>query len=377
MPAWEVTFHLRVDAMAQDIVQMVARAEALASVIHGLPLTPRTREKIDALNIMRAVRGTTGIEGTELSEDEVAEIISTPPDHRVLPPSRERDEKEARNAEKVMRFVANAVREEPNLPLTEVLIRHIHRLVTEGIDYPDNIPGSYRSHPVRAGTYVPPRSGEDVERLMTEFIRWFNEGPPRAWPAPVRAIVAHFYVVSVHPFGDGNGRTARAVESFLLYQGGINAIGFYSLSNFYYQHRSGEYPSMLDHCRFESGGDLTPFVRFSLNGLISELRDLHETVLSEMSVIAFRDYAREELIRAGKSASPSGDRMYQFLLGLAAAPVTVSQLRLGGHPLSQLYRRVTGKTLSRDLKFLRDRGLVIVQDDIVRANLEVMRQFIG
>jgi Fic family protein len=377
MPAWEVSFDLRVDVMAQDIVQMVARSEALASVIHGLPLTPRTREKIDALNIMRAVRGTTGIEGTEISEDEAAEIIATPADHRVLPPSRARDEMEARNAEQVMRFVAKAIQEEPGLPLTEALIRQIHRLVTEGIDYLDNIPGKYRSHPVRAGTYVPPRSGEDVERLMAEFIRWFNEGPPRAWPAPVRAILAHFYVVSIHPFGDGNGRTARAVESLLLYQGGINALGFYSLSNFYYHHRSEEYPSMLDYCRFESGNDLTPFVRFSLNGLISELLDLHETVLSEMSVIAFRDYAREELIRAGKSATTSGDRMYQFLLGLADSPASVSQLRQGGHPLSHLYGHVTGKTLSRDLKFLRDRGLIVVQGDVVRANLEVMRQFIG
>jgi Fic family protein len=375
MPKWDVTFDTRVYPTSPEVVTAVAKIDALAAVIRNIPIPPGVQNKIDALNILRAIRGTTGIEGIELSEEEVAKIMRSPPTKRALPASREREEKEVRNAELVMQFVVEAVRKEPSTPLTEQLICRIHELTTEGIDYQNNTPGHYREHPVSAGTYVPPQTGEEVRRLMTEFIQWFNEGPPRFWPPATRAIVAHFYVVSVHPFGDGNGRTARAVESFLLYQGGINARGFYSLSNYYYRNRQ-EYVSLLDHIRFETNGDLTPFVRFALNGLVSELEAVHEEVLQEVTVIAFRDYARETLMTEGRMGTKPGERMYHFLLALAGQPVPLSALRRGRHPLSQFYRGVTSKTLARDLNFLRSNGLIVIGGDEVRANLAVMKQFV-
>ena len=375
MPKWDVTFDTRVHLTSPEVVTGVAKIDALAAVIRNIPIPPGVQDKIDALNILRAIRGTTGIEGIELSEEEVAKIMRSPPTKRALPASREREEKEVRNAELVMRFVVEAVRKEPSTPLTEQLVCRVHELTTEGIDYPNNRPGHYRDHAVSVGTYVPPQTGEEVRRLMAEFIAWFNEGPPRSWAAAVRAVVAHFYVVSIHPFGDGNGRTARGVESFLLYQGGINARGFYSLSNYYYRNRP-EYVSLLDHVRFETNGDLTPFVRFALNGLVSELEAVHEEVLQEVTIIAFRDYARETLTTEGKMGTKPGERMYHFLLGLAEEPVSISALRHGRHPLSQFYRGVTSKTLTRDLNFLRSHGLVTVSRDEIRANLDVMKRFV-
>ena len=106
---------------------------------------------------MRAVRGTTGIEGADLTEEEVGRILEEPHDKPVLPESRAREEQEARNAEAVMRFVANTTDEDERRPLTEEVIREVHRLTTAGIDYPNNEPGVYRSHAVQAGSHVPPR----------------------------------------------------------------------------------------------------------------------------------------------------------------------------------------------------------------------------
>lgn len=375
MPAWGVTFDTRVYVTSPEIVTAVARIDALAGVIRNIPIPPRVQSKIDALNILRAVRGTTGIEGIELSDEEVARIMRSPPAKRVLPASREREEKEARNAARVMRFVVKVVRKDPGTPLTEQLICRIHEMTTQGIDYQNNRPGHYREHAVSAGTYVPPQTGEEVRRLMAKFIEWFNEGPPRSWAASIRAVVAHFYVISIHPFGDGNGRTARGVESLLLYQGGINARGFYSLSNYYYRNRQ-EYVSLLDHVRFETNGDLTPFVRFALNGLVRELEAVHGEVLQEVTIIAFKDYARETLMTEGRMGTKPGERMYHFLLGLAAQPASLSALRRGRHPLSQFYRGMTSKTLTRDLNFLRSNGLIITDGDEIRANLEVMKQFV-
>lgn len=374
MPTWEVDFSCRLNTDDPEVLSNVAKADALAKVIRGIPLPPAVQERIDTLNIMRAVRGTTGIEGTELSESEVEQIMSASPGQHVLPPSRQRAEQEVKNAERVMRFVAETLRQDPLYPVTEELTCTIHRLTTEGIDYPMNEPGVYRSHPVHAGSYVPPRTGEEVRRLMGQFVEWFNQGPPRGWPAAIQAISAHFYLVSIHPFGDGNGRTARGLESFILFQGGINARGFYSLANYYYQNRS-DYEAMLDHVRFRTNGDITPFIRFALRGLVTEQEAVHQAILSEITVIAFRDFARETLIEDDKLGRKPGERMFRFLLELPEDPVSITQLRRGGHPLSQLYRGVTSRTLSRDLAYLVRRKLIKVEEGKIRANVEVMRQF--
>lgn len=376
MPSWNVTFDLRLDTTNQELLSLVARAHALARVIREIPIPPSLQARIDRLNILRAVRATTGIEGTELTETEVEQVLSHRR-RRVLPEGRQREEQEVRNAETVMEFVAQEVVERPNQPLTEALISEIHRLTTEGIDYPHNEPGKYRDHAVTAGSYVPPRTGEDVRRLMREFIQWFKEGEPRRWDPSIRAVAAHFYVISIHPFGDGNGRTSRALESFLLYQGGLNARGFYSLANYYYRNRA-DYVALLDHVRFESSGDLTPFVLFALRGLAEELESVHAEVIGEVRAIAFRDYAREHLLAAKKLRTKTGERMFQLLLGLVAerTPVSLTALRQGRHRLAGLYARVTPKTLSRDVNFLSRERLVVIRGDTIRANLDLMQRFI-
>jgi len=373
MPEWSVRFDCHIDLQAPEIVSLVAKVEALAQVIHGIPLPPGTQRRIDSLNIMRAVRGTTGIEGTEVSETEVERIIEARPGTQILAEARQRAELEVGNANRVMRFVASTLRSDPNRPVTEELVCTLHRLTTEGIGYENNDPGAYRSHPVHAGIYTPPRTGEEVRRLMTEFIAWINV-QTRDWPATVRAIAAHFYLISIHPFGDGNGRTARGLESFLLYQGGVNARGFYSLANYYYLNRS-EYVAMLDHVRFNTGGDITPFIKFGLRGLVAEQTAVHQAILAEVTAMAFRDFAREQLTVDGKLGSKPGERMFHFLLGLPDEPVLASQLRRGGHPLSQLYRGVTPKTLSRDLNYLVKHRLIKVENGRISANVDVMREF--
>ena len=267
MPEWKVHFDMRVSTGHAEVLSCLARVHALAPVISGIPIPPAAQERIDRLNILRAVRGTTGIEGSELTEEEVRSVLEAPAGKKVLPPNRAREEQEARNAGEVMRYVATTGYQH----VSEALIRKIHELTTQNIDYRDNVPGQYRSHSTGAGTYTPPRTGEEVRHLMQEFVRWFNDGPPQDWDPIIRAVVAHFYIVSILPFGDGNGRTSRGVESFILYRAGVNVRGFYSLANHYYQHRD-EYVRLLDHVRFETEGDLTPFILFALRGLLSELQ---------------------------------------------------------------------------------------------------------
>ena len=371
MPSWDVHFNVRVRTGDPEVLRLAARVEALASVIRGIPIPPHVQERLDSLNIIRAVRGTTGIEGTEFSEEEVAEILSSPPGS--LDEASGREEQEVRNSEALMLDVAERLRRSPREPLTEELIHSFHATLTRDIDYEHNEPGRYRTYRVTVGRYVPPETGDAVRRLMSEFIEWFNTGPPARWNPVVRAIVAHFYVVSIHPFGDGNGRTSRAVESYLLYQAGVNARGFYSLANYYYQYRS-EYVRHLRLVQFRSTDDLTPFIVFALRGLVAELEAVHLEVLAEVRIISFRDFARETLSSRGKLGA-RGERALNLLIEMGAEPISLSELRGRRHPLSRLYAGMSNRTLTRDVRFLEQQGLVEVAGDSLRANLGIMDSF--
>ena len=376
MPSWNVHFDLHVDEASAEIAGLIASARADARTISGIPLPPGVQEQLHRLNILRAVHGTTALEGVAMTEEQVAQAIAAaeggvPP----LGPS-DREVREVQNAHNLMRYVERILRDDPRRPLTEALIREFHAILTDGIDYPNNDPGRYRAAGVAAGDYHAP-DHDRVPALMADFVRWLNEGAGRSLDPIVRAIAAHFLLVSIHPFGDGNGRTSRAVECFFLYQAGVNVRGFYSLANYYYEHRQ-EYGDMLMHVRFRSDPDLTPFVRFALYGLSENLGKVHAEVIAQVRIIAFKDYARETIAGTGSLGRPSGDRQMRFLLGLAGLEdkmLSVNDLRGGRHPLASVYRGVGAKTLTRDLNSLQEMELIVIEDGWARANLEAMDRF--
>ena len=368
MPNWDIRFDLNIDLTAYELIAAVARSEALAYIVRGIPMPPAVHARLDRLNISRAVRGTTGIEGSDLSEAEVAQVLDSNAEN-VLGRGRVREEREARNAANVMRFVEATLDADPDRPLGEELIREIHRLTTEDIDYAHNTPGAYRSHGVTAGEYAPP-APDTVPALMTEFVHWLN-GVALRLPPAIRAIAAHFYFISIHPFGDGNGRTARALESYLLYQGKLNVVGFYSLSNFYYRRRA-DYIEMLDYVRFQSGGNLTPFIQFALNGLVEELEQVRQEVVRAVTEILYLDYAVSLL--AHELLEPAARRMEALIVNLGE-PIPERDLRQKKHWLSSLYNNLSSRTLSRDLRFLEEKKLIRRERGLILRNLEVMTQF--
>lgn len=370
MPLWPVRFDLRIDLNDVELHRLLVTAEALARAVNGIPVSPAVRKRLNHLNIVRAVRGTTGIEGARLTELEVERILTETSDRPVLPPARLREEQEARNAAEVMYFVAEQLTVDPTLRPTINLVRRLHELTTKGIDYQHNSPGHFRRHAVTAGDFVPPRTGDEVESLMEAFEVWLNRPPATHWPPVVRAVVAHFYFVSIHPFGDGNGRTARAIESFLLYQSRMNPLGFYSLANFYYRDRD-EYIRMLNFTRFESGNDLAPFVKYCIGGLVQELEIVFDEVITEAKYTAFREVSRE-VIRSDRAIRGSSkERLERFLAFLGRDQVPIASIRDNSHPVGSIYRTMSWRTALRDMDSLEAIGLLVRNGDAVRARVEI------
>ena len=383
MLTWNESLDVSVDLTEPALLRKLARAQALADVIREIPVPPRVQQRLHRLNVLRAVRGTAAIEGNELSATEVQRIADAPPGEQVLGAGRETEELEARNAYECMRFIAATLDEQPDTPFSADLLLELHRRMTAGIDDDRVRPGRFRERAVKVGDFQPPPA-ERVPELVERFVAWCNAD--HGYDALTRAVLTHFFVASIHPFADGNGRTARAAESFFLYRrdergGGINTRGFYSLANYYYRQRA-EYFELLDRVRADPVQDATPLILFAATGLEAELKALCDEILQQVRIIAFRDFVRNTLSQDENLRPANRARLQRFVLSLVdlqahtgQTGVPLHQLRQGEGLLAALYEAKSLSTLNRDVKLLGEMKLVLTRDGWVRANLEVMNEF--
>lgn len=366
---WEIKFSHNINQ--HEFFDELVKIEGYKNFISSIPIQPGHRQKIDKLNIVRTIKGTTGIEGNTVSEKRIDEIVTATDFKKESAKSRE--ELEVLGAKKVLNFI----RHEPpkkNLSITEELIRYLHKLTTEDCNYSNNSPGRYRSHNVVTGEYNPP-DYKDVDSLMKKFIDLINSREIQRYHPVIKAVLAHFYLISIHPFGDGNGRTSRGLEAYILYNcGNYNALGFYSLANFYYRERDS-YINQLQDSRFKYDGDLMEFMNFSLKGLVGEFKIIIDEVGSFYRLLSFQDYIYELM-----ENNVINERIYLCLKLMVKTKLYIpeSQFRYGKNELVTAIWKNTGlRTFLRDLKTMKDKKLISSDENNnnIRANIELMDSF--
>jgi Fic family protein len=133
--------------------------------------------------------------------------------------------------------------------VTEHNIRQIHALILRTID--DENAGTYRKGQVyiTGSTYVPP-AGIEVPPLMQELVAWINSAEAAELHPVERAALAHFRLVHIHPFVDGNGRTARLLMNLILIREGYPPAVI----------RHGRRPEYYDALDQAHQGEVAPFV---------------------------------------------------------------------------------------------------------------------
>ena len=117
----------------------------------------------------------------------------------------------------------------------------------------------------------------------------------------------------MHPFLDGNGRTARAIESLMLQRAGLSDAAFIPMSNFYH-HEQDLYLSKLAETR-RKNHDLTSFLIFALGGLAAEASRLTETLAQAVSRGIFRNFLDELLAMLARTRKRVIVRRQLMLLG--------------------------------------------------------------
>jgi Fic family protein len=255
------------------VTSFIAKAlmdiEACRQAVNRLPLSVPMLESLRRTAKLLSTHFSTQIEGNKLSPSQVKEVLEGGGRF----PGRQRDEGEVKHYYAALEFVIEQSKKTE--ALSEQIVRTIHGLVMQG----RTTPTPYRDgqNVIRDGrtggmVYLPPEA-KDVAPLMEEFIAWTNAELLRdEWPVPVIAGIAHYQFATIHPYYDGNGRTARLLTNLILHRGGYGLQGIYSLEEYYAKHLQGYYDALQvgeSHNYYEgrAHADMTPFLAYFTCGM--------------------------------------------------------------------------------------------------------------
>lgn len=374
-----ITFHLDLRRAPASLWILLGEAKSKIDHLSLVPLRPSTAEALHQVYLAKGVAATTAIEGNTLSEEEVLKAVRG--DLKVQP-SREYLKREVDNVIAACRQILQEVAIDSPLQVSLKTICAYNRMVLDGLPANEDsgIPGEIRSHNVvvGGGVYRGAPAGE-CHQLMTRLCEWLN-GPDFEGPkdmetiyATIQAIVAHLYIAWIHPFGDGNGRTARLLESRLLLAAGVPTPAAHLLSNHYNQTRA-EYYRQLSMAS-KSGGDVLPFLEYAVRGLVDGLREQLKNVWAQQWDVVWENYVHEVFVTRKGTA---GRRQRDLALALGARPdaVEAAEIRELTPRLAAAYSGKTAKTLSRDVAVLEKLGLVEREGKRIKAHREVIFSFL-
>lgn len=342
-----------------DITQKITSVDQF---IKESPSFPGSTDKIKRGELVSGIGATLSIEGTIIGEDEIEESFRKAGLNEQL----KRKEQEAENSRKVYQFIIelqNLYGE--NFNYSEAIIKQIHKYFTENMDYISNTPGDYRGD--FDVTFGSPRKKSlcrnrfDVKSAMKSFVKWLNQKEDGIFSRNVivKAIMSHYYLTEIHPFGDGNGRTARGLEALVLYINGINVYCFWSLSNFWSTHKD-KYLVHLDNIRRTC--DPTDFVIWGLKGYLEEIQLIKKKVLTKVKRLMFMDYVKYLLDNKSNEKIKINKRIVDVLRLL----VRVGRVEFGkfrNYPeVKALFQNVSNSTISRDFKKMTDEKLISITE---------------
>lgn len=269
-----INFELDPGRLDASIWSLLDKTRAKCSQIEGTALGPATARELQLVSLVRAVHASAAIEGNPLSEAQVRKRLTG---RLFLPRDQEHFGLEVANIGRALQELDLARKPAGDARLSVSDILHSHERVLRDLPLEGHvIPGQLRmpGQHVRVGGYLgaPP---EDLAYLLQRLCDWLNAGLQTAnaddRPAfgILKAILTHVYIAWIHPFADGNGRTARLLEARLLQQAGLPQSAALLLSPHYHCTRP-EYYRRLERSSQGTEG-VIDFLRYALQGLVDGL----------------------------------------------------------------------------------------------------------
>jgi Fic family protein len=353
--------------------EAASKCEHLSRVL----MRPETAERLHMLYLAKGVAATTAIEGNTLSE---ADVLRAVEGKLQVPPSQQYLKQEVDNIINACNMIGQQLMSGTLPDFSSDLIKRYNRLVLDKLPPGEGaVPGELRHHSVVVGQVYRGAPSEDCELLLDRLSTWLasSDFAPLVGReivyAIIKAVIAHLYLAWIHPFGDGNGRTARLLELHILLSAGVSSPAAHLLSNHYNLTRV-EYYRQLDYAS-KSGGDILPFLTYAVAGFVDGLRSQLESVWQQQRDVFWRDYVHEKF-KQKNSVSDIRQRHLAIDLGTKDDWVVVSELPNLSPRLAVAYTDKTTKTIHRDLNALVGYGLIERQGRKVRAQRTALLSFL-
>ncbi|MCX6303409.1 MAG: Fic family protein [Bacteroidetes bacterium] len=353
---------------------LLGQCEAYINAINNTPILPHHYTELMNVALLKGAQATTAIEGNTLSDEEIQKMMAG----QKLPPSKEYQEIEVQNIlDALNELLTEVVDGKVDHIISVELIKRFHKMVGKNLgEHLAAIPGRLRNNDVIVGSYRCP-DYRDVTILLDKFCNWiraefkFGQKVQSFGEVLVQAIVSHIYVEWIHPFGDGNGRTGRLLEFYLLLRGGNPDISSHILSNFYNLTRT-EYYRQIEKAR--ENRDLTCFIDYALLGfrdgleqtlLIIQKSQLENTwqKLIYDKFDAIKSIKRDEVFKRQRTLALE----FPVDRGLSLSEVSLLTVQL-----ARIYAQVSEKTIQRDIEKLIGLELVVKTDEKYFANIGML-----
>jgi len=272
--------------ITQEILEYLTKIEMIKNSFRDSKISPVLMASLKSSAKIETIHYSTKIEGNRLTRKEVEQTIF----RRKVIENRVRDSFEVKSYYKAMNYIEKCLAQD--LPFSEKLIKKTHDLV-EGVTSPyrdgqnalyDNTSGNI--------VYLPPEA-KDVPTLMKSFIDFVNSD--QQTPRVIVAGLVHYQFVTIHPYYDGNGRTARLLTSFLMRKYGYGLKDIYSLEEYYANDLVGYYSALATHPHHNyyegrENADLTGWIEYFVRGVA----DVFEKIQVKTETTNFRkDFSGE------------------------------------------------------------------------------------
>ncbi len=257
------------------IVKNLTTIAGARAVILNAHLIPKWEVSLRKDALIRSAHSSTAIEGNPLSIDEVTDLASGR-DIMV----RRKDKQEILNYIEALEKISKFADKNPFLSKDFL---EIHKIVTKDTLENPRDEGVFRNRQVIVGNritgqvvFMPPPT-EQVPGLTDDFFAWFNSPEVNEMDHVIEAGIMHYEIVRIHPFIDGNGRTARVMAAIVLFKRGFDVKRFFALDDYYDHDRRAYYHALktVD----PNSCDITAWLEYFTNGVAVSIEAVKKKII--------------------------------------------------------------------------------------------------
>lgn len=253
------------------ILNALTRIEVIREKIATCPIHPKEEYRLKREAMLSMVHHSTAIEGNTLNEFEIQKVLAG---RKIDAPDREIYE--VKNYKKALDWIAR--KRTPTITEKDVL--KIHSLISTNILRIERT-GKYRQEPVYVVSRTPISQEirytapdyKQIPQMVKNLCDWVTTSKKQRLSPIIMAGIAHAELAAIHPFVDGNGRTARLLATLILYTEQYDFRKLFALENYYNTNRPAYYEAIHLGKNYEERkeGNLTNWLEYFSTGFLAEM----------------------------------------------------------------------------------------------------------